>query len=469
MDILKNNEKLLRLRRNLYGARIVILGFAREGQDTFRFLRRLFPKKTIGIADRLEITSLPPNVQKLLSHVFHDREKCVIGHFGKDYLKAIKDYDVIIKSPGISLKTIKPFIKKEQKITSQTEIFFENCPGKIIGITGTKGKSTTASLIYEVLKEGGLKAHLVGNIGKPVLLNSFWAKPDDIFVYELSSHQLMSLDKSPQIAVFLNIYPEHLDYYKNFREYLRAKQNICRFQGKTDFFLYNPQNKYVRATVSITRAQKIALDPRKVLFFLKNCGRSDLPQFGVRLLGDFNLLNMAAALEVGRIFHIHDKKIFQTIKNFKPLSHRLEFIGEFRGIKFYNDSLATIPEATIAALQALGSRVETIFLGGFDRGLDFKVLAKAVLESDLKNIIFFPTTGVRIWREIGKLNRKNRFFKVIFTGKMKQGVVFAFKYTSPGKICLLSCASPSFGVFKDYRDRGEQFKKYVYEGGKNKF
>jgi UDP-N-acetylmuramoylalanine--D-glutamate ligase len=448
--------------------KILILGFAREGKDTLQFLRKFFPKKTIGVADRLEARSLEIEARKTIK-----KEKNIRTYFGQDYLKSIGDYNVIIKSPGISPKTIKPFFKSGQTITSQTEIFFENCPGKIIGITGTKGKSTTTSLIYGVLRGGGLKAHLVGNIGEPVLSHLFKAGPDDIFIYELSSHQLMGLKKSPEIAVFLNIYPEHLDYYHDFKEYLKAKQNICRYQAKSDFFLYNPDNRYVRQAVKITKARKIALNPQKAKTFLKKCGRSDLPQYrraGLRLLGEFNFLNMAAAIEVGRIFGVPDYKIVEAIRNFKPLPHRLEFAGEFNGVKFYNDSLATIPEATIAALDALGSKVETIFLGGFDRDLDFKELAKRILKSRARNLVFFPSTGKRIWQEIKSLDRGNRFFNKLFVGKMESGetamqkaVAFVYKYTQKGKICLLSCASPSFGTFKDYRERGELFKKYIHK------
>lgn len=455
--------------------KILILGFAREGIDTLRFLRRLFPRQIFGLADQKELSSF---------EVGKDRNLKL--HFGKNYLKSLKEYDVIIKSPGIPPRIIKPFLKRGQIVTSQTEIFFENCPGKIIGITGTKGKSTTASLIYEVLKSGGLKAHLVGNIGEPVLSRLFKAGPDDIFVYELSSHQLMGLKKSPQIAVFLNIYPEHLDYYHNFKEYLKAKQNICRYQKKdaSSFFLYNPDNRYVKQTVKIARAQKVALDTRKAKAFLQKYGRKGCSQ---KLLGEFNFLNMAAAIEVGRIFGVSNYGISKAIRNFKPLPHRLEFVGEFKSIRFYNDSLATIPEATIVALDALGDKVETIFLGGFDRGLDFKELAERVLKSRLKNLVFFPSTGKRIWQEIKRLNKKNRFFNTLFISSrrednpqftagrfidkiesgetaMRKAIVFAYQYTQKGKICLLSCASPSFGTFKDYQERGDLFKKYVRYG-----
>jgi len=412
--------------------KILILGFGREGRDTFRFLRKLFPKKIIGIADRLKIKNL--------------RFKRVKLHFGENYLRAIKNYDIIIKSPGVPFKILPK--SGLNKITTQTEIFFENCPGKIIGITGTKGKSTTTSLIYQILKQGGIKSHLVGNIGKPVLNLLFSARPNDVYVYELSSHQLYNLKKSPQIAVFLNIYPEHLDYYRGFKEYISAKANITRYQTKKDYLIFNSGDKIVREIAKKSKAKKIPIPTNYE--FLTN----------IRIPLVVNLQNVMAAVAVGRIFGIPDKKIIQAIKKFKPLPHRLEYVGTFKGIKFYNDALSTIPKTTIAALDALGEKVETIFLGGFDRGLDFKNLAKRVLKSKIKNLILFPTTGEKIWREIVSLKKNNKF-KAFLVQNMRDGVKLAYQYTKKGKICLLSCASTSFSIFKDYKEKGNLFKKYV--------
>ena len=429
---------------------ILILGFAREGIDTLRFLRKFFPYQIFGLADQKELSSFKFAKNRYLKL-----------HFGKDYLKKIGDYDIIIKSPGIPLKTIKTFLKKGQIVTSQTEIFFDNCPGEIIGVTGTKGKSTTSSLIYRVLKNNKLPVYLIGNIGKPVLSLLFKAKPSDIYVYELSSHQLVSLKKSPQIAVFLNLYPEHLDYYKSFSEYFKAKQNICRYQKKIDLFFFNLDNAYALKASEMTQAKTIALNSEMAKEFLEKWRAEFSQDRPSRLLGEFNLLNISAAIEIGRIFKIPEKKIAQAIKSFKPLPHRLEFVGQYQKIRFYNDSLATIPQATIGALNALGNDVETIFLGGFDRSLNFEELAKRIIKSNLKTLIFFPSTGKRIWKEIIEIKPKNRFFNHFFIDNMQEGVNIAFKYTNQDKICLLSCASPSFGLFMNYQDRGDQFKKYI--------
>ncbi|PIV64955.1 MAG: hypothetical protein COS09_02120 [Candidatus Nealsonbacteria bacterium CG01_land_8_20_14_3_00_12] len=418
----------------LKNEKILILGFGREGMDNFRFLRKIFPEKVLGVGDQKKIQIPKSKFQKVKLHL------------GKNYLKALKDYDVIIKSPGIPFKILPKSVLS--KVTTQTEIFFENCPGKIVGITGTKGKSTTASMIYEILKAGGIRAHLVGNIGKPVLNLLFSATPKDVYVYELSSHQLYNLKKSPQIAIFLNIYPEHLDYYKNFREYVRAKANIARYQTKDDYLVFNSGDKLVREIAKKSKAKKIPIK------------------------GKYYSLNKAAAKAVGKIFKIPQKIIQKAIREFKPLPHRLELVGNYKRITFYNDALSTIPETAILAMEALGKRVQTIFLGGFDRKINFKKLAKFILKNkNIKNLILFPTTGEKIWKEILKLNTgltRVKLPKHFFVNNMPEAVKLAYENTQKGKICLLSCASTSFSIFRDYKEKGNLFKKYVKKQGESK-
>ena len=432
------SHKFKMLWQNWYGARILVLGLGREGIDTVKFLKKIFPGKSFGVADQNKISD------STLKNIFDK-------HFGKNYLKHIKDYGVIIKTPGIPHKAIKPFLKK-QIVTSQTKIFFDNCPGRIIGITGTKGKSTTTSLIYEILKKSGLKAHLVGNIGKPVLGLLPSATKKDVYVYEMSCHQLSDLKKSPHIAVFLNVYPEHLDYYKNFKDYSKAKSNILLHQTKDDYLIFNSKNKIVKDFAKKSKAKKIDLNSVKV--DIKN----------IPLKGKFNLQNIQTAIIVANILNIPKTKINKAISNFKPLNHRLEYVGKFKGIHFINDSLSTIPEAAMAALDTLDN-VQTMIVGGFDRRLDFKDLAKKITKSKVKTLILFPDTGKKIWNEIEKL--KNKKIKNFFTKDMKQAVKLCYQYTDKGKTCLMSNASPSFGLFKDYAERGDLFKKYIKNHDKN--
>lgn len=408
----------------LKNKKVLILGIGREGLDTLKYLKEVFPKKIFAIADQKE--ELDSKTKKAIEgmDVF----------LGKDYLKNVKDFDVIIKSPGI------PFFKYKDKLTSQTELFFDNCPGKIIGITGTKGKSTVASLIHSILKG----SYLVGNIETPSLSFLSKAKKDDIFVYELSSHQLMNLKKSPHIAVFLNIYPEHLDYYKNFEEYFSAKKNIYKYQSESDYLIFNPEIE------PKTKAKKIKIDVNDFAQFLKN---------NQQFLEITHIDNLIAVLNVAKLFNVPEKDIIKSLNKYKRLPHRLEFVGEFKGIRFYDDSIATIPEAVVYALDSLGDDVETIILGGLDRGIKYDKLVKRIKKSNIKTIIAFPDSGEKIVKNI-----RSRIYKV---DNMKDAVDLAYKHTSKGKICLMSPASPSFNLFKDYKERGDLFKKYINEKAKN--
>lgn len=407
--------------------KILILGFAKEGKDALKFFKKKFPKKLIGITDQ---------------------------KFDNNYLEKVKNYDVIIRSPGISPKTLAPYLTKKQKISSVTDIFLENCPGKIIGVTGTKGKGTTCSLIYQILKRAGLKAYLVGNIGKPALSYLTKAKPKDIYIYEMSSHQLWGLKESPEIAVFLNISEAHLDYFKNFNEYIRAKSNLVRHQKEQDFLVYNPKDKIVKKIAENSKAKKIPIIANYK--FLK----------GIKVA--VNPLNIFAAIETAKLFGLPRKRIFEAIKNFKQLPHRLEYVGKFRGIKFYDDSAATVPEATMFAIKTIGKNLQTIILGGYESKVSYKNLATEILKRRIRNLIFFPPSGEKIWSEITKKsNKKNQnLLQHFFVNNMAEAVKLAYRLTPKDKVCLLSPASPSFGIFKDYKQRGNLFKGWVYKYGK---
>ncbi|MEA3293308.1 MAG: UDP-N-acetylmuramoyl-L-alanine--D-glutamate ligase, partial [Patescibacteria group bacterium] len=386
----KTPVALINFWKKYHKKKILILGLGKEGMDSFRFFRKIFPDKILGVGDKSSFNELSGKAQAIIKSDAKNRK-----HLGKNYLKAIRDYDVVVKSPGIPICF--PEIKmgfREKKITSGTEIFFDNCPGKIIGITGTKGKSTTASLIYQILQKKGLNAHLVGNIGNPALPFLFNTPKNNIYVYELSSHQLYKLKKSPQIAVFLDIYPDHLDYYKDFKEYVEAKANILLNQTKNDYLIYNSSDARIEKLVKKSPAKKIEFDKyplenefKNSKFFLKR-----------RL----NSQNIKAAISVAKLFKIPKTIINKSIKEFKPLSHRLEFVGEFKGIRFYDDSVSSIPNSAIHGIRTLGNDVQTLILGGYDKRVDFENLAKEIIKNKIRNLILFPSTGKKIWEEIQK-------------------------------------------------------------------
>ncbi len=455
-----SNTKLEKLVQKWQDKTILILGFGEEGRDVFQFLRQLFPNKIIGIADQKEKNALEKSSQKLLQ-----KQKNYRLHLGSNHLQALRDYDVIIKSPGVPIHL--PEVEKayqEKKITSQSEIFFNFYQGTIAGVTATKGKSTTTTLIYKILKNAGLKVHLVGNIGakKPVLPLLFKSHQNDIYAYELSSHQLYNLKKSPEIAVLLNIYPEHLDYYKNFEEYKNAKANIARHQTKNDILIYNYRDPNVKTIAQKSKARKLKIPFSSPLISrIKKLIANKNARF-------INLIDIMAAVRVAKIFHVEDKIVLNTISNFKLLKHRLEYVGTYKGISFYNDSLSTIPETTVFALDTLGPKVKTLIAGGFDRGLDFSKLAKNILKRNLRTLILLPETGKKIKEAIEKITKSDEP-EMIFAENLEQAVLLSYIKTKKGEICLLSPAAPSFGMFRNYKDRGNTFKKYVKKYGNENF
>lgn len=416
--------------------KVLILGYGREGQSTEQFLRSRCPQLKIEIADQAR---------------------------DKQYLKKIIGHTWVIKSPGIPphLKEIEAAKKRGVRFTSATQIFFEVCPAQIIGVTGTKGKSTTASLIHHLLKTAGVPAVLVGNIGQPALDQLVEIDLNTKVVFELSSHQLMDLTQSPTVAVLLNIVPEHLDYYANFEEYQAAKFRITQFQSKKDLLVYVAKNPELAQTVEQLSgagmrlpltSEVIAAGPWSKLTPKEN-----------PLKGTFNWENIAAAWTAAAHLGLTDEQIRHGLSTYRPLEGRLELVEgrAFGGIFFYDDRLATIPEAAVAALQTVGSTVQTMFLGGSDRKQDFTQLAEVVVDSGVRNVILFPETGKRIWKSIQKANTTGRDIQSFNVESMDEAVRLAYQYTSPGKAVLMSNASPSFGLFKDYRDKAEQYLKAI--------
>jgi UDP-N-acetylmuramoylalanine--D-glutamate ligase len=423
---------------------ILILGFGQEGRDVFNFLKKNVSGIGLSIADK-NIKDFNLKNVKIFS--------------GEDYLNSIKFHEVIIRSPGISFKVIDKYLSKKNIVTSATEIFLSNCPGKVIGITGTKGKGTVSSLIYTILKEGGFKTKLVGNIGVPALGQLDLKDNKILYVYEMSSHQLYRIKKSPNIALFINVSQAHLDYFKDFKDYVSSKSNITKYQKKDDIFIYNPRDKIVKEIAEKTKAIKIPFpkNPKEVF--------PDINLENNFFAYDFNLENLSASLVVAKLFKIPVEKVNSAIRKFKPLPYRLEYTGKYKNIIFYNDSASTVPESAVGAIKALGENVESVILGGYENKASFDYLAKTLIDSNVKNLILFLPSGNRILKTIKKIDR-NRNFNIFFPNNMEEAVKLCYEKTKKGKICLLSPGVPSFGLFKNYLERGNMFKKYVKKYGK---
>ena len=449
---------------------ILILGFGTEGQATYEFLRKRWPEKPLSIADKRNIGEYSEDLVRRI-----ENDPAVRLNFGSRYLDSLDPYscDVIIKTPGIPA-TIDAIARARQSgctLTSHSQIFLDNYPReRVIGITGTKGKSTTASLIHHILKHAGLSSELVGNIGQPPLILMDRVTDGTIFVHEFSSHQLAEVETSPHIAVLLNIVPEHLDYYDSFETYVAAKENITRFQSPEDFLIVNSDYPVPAAIAARTKAQLrgFSMEHPTSGSYLKSetvvraggSGEEEIMQVSeIPLQGRFNVQNVLAAVAAASLCGVVAPAIRDAVRSFIALPHRLERAGTYKGITFYDDSIATVPEATLAALEALGADVQTLVLGGHERNLDFSDLG-ARLPFSVKTVILFPPTGERIWKAI-EAGSKHPLPQPFFVSQMAEAVKIAYEKTSPGAICLLSPASPSFGTFKDYKERGDSFKAFV--------
>ena len=433
--------------------KILILGYGKEGSYIFNYLRGKYPNLHLWIADQNKI------------NLNNKEAKNTTLISGKTFLKNLDNFNLVIKSPGISdqIKEISEARKNGVKITSLTNIFFEKCPGTIIGVSGTKGKSTTASLIYSILKAGGKKVQLVGNIGIDPLQYLDSANKDSIFVYELSSHQLSILDKSPQIAVFINIFPDHLTYHNGFKNYADAKANITLNQKEGDYFIYNDEFPFIKSLAKKSRAETFNYNK---LYALKKGaiykdGKKIIAVKDIPLPGGHNIKNVMAALKVSELFKIKNTDIQKALKNFKALPHRLENIGTYNGITFFDDAISTTPESTLVAIEYVKETLETIFLGGENRGYKFDALIKTLKNIKIKNIVLFPDSGKQIKESLIKIYGKNKLPNILETKNMESAVRFSYRYTAKRKTCLLSTASPSYSIFKNFEAKGDLFKEAV--------
>ena len=422
--------------------RILVLGFGREGKSTLRFLQKYLPQNEIGVADKNTAAFADfqfPLAGRALSEVEVPAVASQLHfHSGDDYLQSIYDYDIVIKTPGISLKD---FDTKGVEITSQTDLFLSEFHRQTIGISGTKGKSTTTSLIYHLLKSVGKDAILTGNIGIPCFDVMEDIEPDSVIVYELSAHQMEYVHNGPKVGVLLNVFEEHLDHFGTFERYKNAKLNLLHFMQEDDFAVIHDSllddvlPLFVNQTVFST--MNFAVD------------ESRLP-----ILGEHNLQNVKAALCACSAFGFDEQELIPYLYTFKPLEHRLEPVGTFDGVTFYNDSISTIPQAAVAACETL-KKVDFLLLGGFDRDIDYTPLIDFLLQGIVPHLLFTGHAGERMMEA---LKGREVATTLVSYSSMEEAFAYLADHAKRGDVCLLSPAASSYDQYKNFEERGRKFK-----------
>jgi UDP-N-acetylmuramoylalanine--D-glutamate ligase len=439
MDIFKNKPFTIEI---VKGKKIAVVGKGIEGESSAKYLQQ----------KGAEVTIL-------------DKEQ------GEDYLQNLKDYDLVVRSPGVKISTLEKYVPKE-KITSQIRIFFDLCPSEIIGITGTKGKGTTSALTYEMLKKQGFDAYLGGNIGVPPFEFLDNLNTQSKVVLELSSFQLMDLKKSPHIAIMLMVTSEHLNWHKSLKEYVDAKRNILRHQSEKDFAILNrdylatnESDAHTSGKVFTISRERGSLDEGcfvrggKIWLRIEKNETQVIDTKDILLPGKHNLENACPAVMAAYLCGVSIENIAFVLKTFKGLEHRLELVATVNGARYYDDSFSTIPETAIAAIEAF-KEPEILILGGSSKNSNFSELGKVISKAEnIKAIIGIGTEWKRIKEQIAKSEKP---IPVIEGAKdMKTIVAAASKIAESGDVVLLTPACASFDMFKNYKDRGEQFKKEV--------
>lgn len=438
--------------------KIALVGYGVEGRASYRYFSRSPENEIVVFDESSKRPSDLPNNALFVS--------------GPEALEELREgsFDKVVRTPSFSPHKLAGVAN----ITSGTREFFAECPAPIIGVTGSKGKGTISSLIYEMLKAAGKSVWLVGNIGKPALDVLPEVKPDDIVVYELSSFQLWDMDRSPHTAIISVVEPEHLDVHKDVDDYYQAKANIRRFQTIHDSCYYHPTNEVSRQLADTggphdpserelwrSKSSRYAIPDDGVVYVRENTffirSQQICPVSALQLIGQHNVENACAAICAVLDYTDDFAAIEQGLRNFKGLPHRLEFVREVEGVRYYDDSIATTPGSAIAALRSFeGPKI--LILGGSDKGADFKELAREVLKHDMRQVMTMGAMSEVIAHEL----RDAGFTGITMVdGAMKEVIAEASRQALPGDVVILSPSCASFDQYKNYADRGEQFVTQV--------
>ena len=459
------NEKLNEFNDYIRYRKVAIIGL---GVSNIPLLDYLYEKKAnVTIFDEREYNQLPKDVNEKIS------KYGFVLHFGKNCLQYLKNFNVIFRSP--SCLPTKPELVEEANrgalVTTEVELLMKMCPAKIIGITGSDGKTTTTSLINSILQKAGYNTFLGGNIGTPLFTKLPEITPQDIVVLELSSFQLMGMEVSPQIAVITNITPNHLNIHKDYQEYIDAKKNIFKYQDENGLLVLNYDNEITRECAKeahgkvIFFSSKTKLDNGYIVDedVIKECDdkvrKHILNTEDVILRGNHNYQNIATAIATTASL-VDIETAVKAIKEFKPVEHRIEFVEEVDGVKWYNDSASSSPSRTLSGINAFKEKI-ILIAGGYDKNLDYTPLAKPIIDK-VKTLILIGQTSGKIYEVVkNELEEENRHLDIYMCETLEETIPIAKKNASRGDVVLFSPASASFDMFKNFADRGNKFKELV--------
>ena len=457
------NEKLEEFNNFLDGKQVAIIGM---GVSNIPLLDYFYDKNA-----KVTVFSTNALSDEIMAKINKYRYEVELG---EDNLSRLKGFDIIFRSPS-ALPTKHEFqsaVKKGAILTSEIEMVLRLAPCKIIGVTGTEGKTTTTSLIYEICKKAGYNCFLGGNIGKPIFTKINQMKPEDIVILELSSFQLMGMTVSPNIAVVTNIFPDHLNVHKSYEEYQDAKKSIYRNQTEEGIVILNKDNEITEKFADEVKGKTIFFSSTKKLKngyvydredgFIKKCtdGKCEkiLNKNDIKLRGIHNYENICAALAATETVASKEAQI-EAVKNFKGVEHRLEFVREIDGVKYYNDSIGTSPASTIAGLNAFDENI-ILLAGGSDKGLDYKEIGE-VIAKKVGTLILTGPTAQKIEEATKQALSEEKSIEIIHTNNLEESVKVAKEKARSGDIVLLSPASASFDAFKNFEERGKYFKTLV--------
>ena len=459
------NQKLIEFNNYLKGKKVAIIGL---GVSNLPLLKYMYEKNAkVTVFDEKEKEEVP---RKLLERL--DKYDAN-AFFGKNCFKNLTGFDIIFRSPSC-LPTRNELVEERNRgaiITSEIEMLMKMCPCKVIGVTGSDGKTTTTSLIYSILKKAGYNTYLGGNIGIPLFTKLGEIKPEDMLVLELSSFQLMGMEISPNISVITNITPNHLNIHKNYQEYIDAKKTIFKYQNENDYLVLNYDNAITRECKKEAKSKVIYFSSKEKLDngFIVDNGIIKECEDGIRkhildtkevlLRGNHNFENIATALAATKTLVDQDIAI-EAIKEFKAVEHRLEFVREIDNVKWYNDSVSSSPTRTIAGLNSFDEDI-VLIAGGYDKNLDYTPIAKPILKK-VKTLILLGATSGKIFNAVkAEEEKEGKNIDIYMCNSLEEAINLAKKYAKPNQVVLFSPASASFDMFKNFAERGNIFKNLV--------